>query len=149
MNDFAPKLTRHHGFTLIELMVVVAIIAILASVALPAYKNMVLRSHRSEAHGLIQAAQLGQEKFRLNNTTYAADFSDAAFARVCNNNVTSPCEGANQYYTLTVSGADASSYVLTATAQGTQADDTDCATITLTQTATDITYGPSTACWGR
>lgn len=139
MKDFAPKLLKQRGFTLIELMVVVAVIAILASVAFPSYKKVVLRSHRSEAYALLQAAQLGQEKYRLNHADYASDFSDTAFARV----------GTSQYYTLTVSGADAGNYVLTATATGTQTADTDCGTITLTQTATDITYGPSTACWGR
>lgn len=139
MKDFAPKLTGHCGFTLIELMVVVAIISILASVAFPSYKKMVLKSHRTEAHALLQAAQLGQEKFRINSSTYASDLTGSAFSRV----------GTSQYYALSVSGAGESGYLLTATAQGAQTDDTDCPTITLEQTASDVTYGPSSTCWSK
>lgn len=139
MKDFACKPTRHCGFTLIEMMVVVAVIAILASVAFPSYKKMVLKSHRTEAHALLQAAQLGQEKFRINSTTYSSSLSGNAFSRV----------GTSEYYDLSVSNASESGYLLTATAKGTQTDDTGCTTITLEQTASDITYGPSSACWSK
>lgn len=148
MTNFAQKPAKHRGFTLIELMIVVAAIGILAAVAYPSLASAIRKGHRGEAQGVIQAAQLGQEKFRVNNSSYAADFTDNAFLRVCKDNVRSPCESANSYYVLTVSGANGTSYTLTATAQGDQANDTGCTAITLTQTATDLTYAPN-KCWGK
>lgn len=148
---------KSSGFTLIEVMVVVAIVAILAAIALPAYQDYVMRSRRADAQAVLQAAQLAQEKFRLNNTSYAAtaDIVLAAnapyFGRVC---IISGgyCMSPSQFYRLTATvgtGVAASSdFTLTATAVGTQARDTSCAAITLTQTASGVTYGPN-GCWRR
>lgn len=149
MIKFAQKPAKHSGFTLIELMIVVVIVGILAAVAYPSYLNIIRKSHRSDGIALLQAAQLGQEKFRINSATYAdtGDLSNNAFARVCVFSGGS-CLSQNGYYSLTSTDNDASGYTLTATALGDQANDTDCPTISLTQSATDITYTPST-CWGK
>lgn len=149
MTNFAQQPAKHRGFTLIELMIVVAVIAILSAIAYPSYLSVIRKSHRSDGIALLQAAQLGQEKFRINSATYAdtGDLSNSAFARVCVFSGGS-CLSQNGYYSLTSTGNDASGYTLTATAQGDQANDTDCTAITLTQSATDITYEPS-ICWGK
>lgn len=133
------------GFTLIEVMVVVAIIGILTAIAYPAYKKFIYKGRRSEGTALLQAAQLGQEKYRINHSTYASDFSDTAFTRVCPSS--GACTSPGGYYSLTATG-NASGYTLTVTALGDQANDSVCTTITLTQDASDVTYTPS-ACWAK
>ena len=60
------------GFTLIELMVVVLVIAVLASIALSGYQKQIRKSRRAEAKQALSDISLRQEKFRTNNTTYAA-----------------------------------------------------------------------------
>lgn len=145
---------RESGFTLIEVMIVVVIVGIIASIALPSYQSSIRKSRRSDAHALLQAAQLAQEKFRLNNTSYAvtADFGNAAFTGVCVT-VGGQCRSQGGYYALTSTiGAGALAgvqYTLTATPIGTQASDTTCSTITIVQNAGGVTNGPTTTCWSK
>lgn len=62
--------TIQRGFTLIELMIVVAIVAILASIALPSYNDYLLRGRLAEAHGELAAMRSKLETFYLDNRTY-------------------------------------------------------------------------------
>ncbi len=143
--------SSQRGLTLIALMVVVSVISILAALAYPSYQSVVRKGRRQDALGLLQAAQLAQEKYRLSQTRFArdTDLADAAFSQVCRGNATSPCLSAGGFFALSVSAAsDASSYTLTATAQGDQARDSACATITVAQTASGPSYTPST-CWSK
>ncbi|HSG61501.1 MAG TPA: type IV pilin protein [Pseudomonadales bacterium] len=128
------------GMTLLELMIVVAIIGILAGIAYPSYQNSVLKSRRAEAHTDLFALQLAMEKARGNCATYASGFGTGG----CTSSQVNYTANSS-YYTLSISGASGSDYTLTATATGAQASDTDCATITLTR---DGTQGGTTAnCW--
>src|SRR5688500_11810739 len=61
------------GVTLIELMVVVALVAIIASIAVPSYRNYILRTQRTDATAALLRVTAAQEKFYLQNNTYAAD----------------------------------------------------------------------------
>lgn len=62
--------TIQHGFTLIEVMIVVAIVAILAAVALPSYNDYLLRGKLAEAHGELAAMRSKLETFFLDNRKY-------------------------------------------------------------------------------
>ena len=63
---------QYAGFTLIELMVTVAIIAILATVALPSYQNHVMRANRSAAASFLMEVANMQERYYLDARAYAA-----------------------------------------------------------------------------
>ena len=143
--------TRQSGVTLIELMVVMVIVAILAGIGYPSYRQYVVRSNRSEAKvGLIQAAQ-GLERcytqFNVynNNTavTGCAIFRDSLDT---GKSIVTP----NGYYTITGGSAvTAASYTLTATPNGAQANDTQCGNLTLDDKNVKGKTGTLTAaeCW--
>lgn len=132
------------GFTLVELMIVLAIVAILATIAIPSYKTHVIKSRRAEAHAaLMNIYLLEAEYFQDNDSgtlTYTTTLSelDPDFGTTTTNG----------HYDLTVAaGADGitSGFMATATAVGIQStDDTDCPTVTINQ---DGTKGPITSCW--
>ena len=65
------KCDSSHGFTMIELLVVLAIIAILAAVAIPSYTSQVRRSHRADAIAGASELQLKQERYRSTHASYA------------------------------------------------------------------------------
>jgi type IV pilus assembly protein PilE len=139
------------GFTLLELMIVVAVIAILAALALTSYRNQILKSKRAEGKQVISDLALRQEKWRLNNATYASTLGGVAgppptgllYSGGAGAMATKSPSG---YYNITLStpaatpvcpgtGAtpsSANSFRITATATGDQAEDTDCATIVIT-----------------
>lgn len=72
------KHTCHRGFTLIELMIVVAIVGILAGVAIPSYQNSVAKSKRAEARGQLLEVSQFMQRFYSQNDSYATDRAGAA-----------------------------------------------------------------------
>jgi len=128
------NIKKSSGFTLMELMIVVAIIGIIATIALPSYQDFVLKSRRSEAHSGLAKMQLQQEAHRMVNTTYTSSFGSGS------NDVNEPT---SDYYTFTMSGGSASAYTLKATAKSTQTADTSCTPMTINQSGTK---SPS-SCW--
>lgn len=133
------------GFTLIELMIVVAIVAIVAAVALPAYFDSVRKSRRSDAITALSQIAQAQERWRANNTTYTTALTSAGL------NVPNPSSG---YYTLAVSAVSGTAYTATATAAGAQVADTTCSSLTLAMAGGTISYtavpaANSNRCWNR
>mgnify|MGYP006196610023 CR=1 FL=1 len=133
-----------HGFTLIELMIVIVVVAILAAVAIPAYTDQVRRSHRADAINGVSDLQLRQERWRANHAEYAADMDtlmgSAAAATSFNNS--------HAYYDFVISGASATGYTVTANAKGSQADDTACKAMVATVAAGITTRTPAgNRCW--
>ncbi len=150
---------KSRGFTLIELMVVVAIIAILARIALPLYFNQVRKARRSEVEGAMQQLALAQERFRADCTTYATAFSFACPAGSAATFPTLASLYTSSFYTLAIDAANtnATQYRMTAAPVGTQANDSasgsSCGTLTFdfgVTTAGSITKTTSTGntnCW--
>jgi type IV pilus assembly protein PilE len=101
-------LARHAGFTLIELMITVAIVAILAAVAFPSYTAYIQRSRISDATGLLSMTRVRLEQFFQNNRKYG-DGSTCGVAMPANaNQFTVTCgwgsTGTNQTFLLTATG---------------------------------------------
>jgi type IV pilus assembly protein PilE len=134
---------RMKGVTLIELMIVIVVVAILASIAVPSYRQYVLRSHRVEAKTALLNLAAAQEKFYLENNTYA---TNAELATAPPDGLGLAATTENSWYTIAIAnGADATTFSATATATGTQTADTDCATFTLT--AQGVRTATSAVCW--
>ncbi len=140
------RFNRNSGFTLIELAIVIAILAILAAVAIPAYQSYVRKGKRADAQALLQAASIAQEKYRLNNPTYSSATTD--LSPPCP--TSGSCSSDQGNYTLaTPTSVTASTYTLTANAaSASQLADTGCTAIVYAVSGTTVTYSPA-ACWGR
>jgi type IV pilus assembly protein PilE len=130
--------TRQSGMTLVELMVVAAIVAILAAIAYPSYRAQVLRSHRTEAKvALMNTAQQLERCF----TRFQA-FDAVGCAIVF------PMTSENGLYVISAPALAATAYTLQATPQAGQADDTACLNLTLTDANVRNASGPNgPACW--
>jgi len=122
------KKIKNGGFTLIELMITVAIMGILATIAYPSYNDFVVRNNRAEApRELVRLANL-QEQLFVDSRAYTANISDLGVGS------TAVWETPNGLYKIS-SVVVGSTFTLTATAQGTQAtNDAACSAITLTDT---------------
>ena len=165
MNASTPRRDRPHprldrGFTLIELMVTMLVAAILLSIAIPSYNSYVLKSHRTDAKSaLVDLASLEERYFSTQNA-YTSIPSQLGYAGGA-----PPFTVGSGYYqitAITVIGATAptstasvgtpASYSITATAIGTQVQDTACATFTITSggvqtAATNGGVANNAACW--
>lgn len=135
---------RQKGVTLIELLIVVTIIAILGAIALPSYRRYVVRANRADAKVMLAQTAQALERCYTNSSPYAYNSAQ------CTATVTLPITNGSGTYT--VSGViAANTYTLTATPQGTQAQDTQCGNFVLTQAGVQTISGTSTVplCWRK
>ncbi len=109
---------KNRGFTLIELMIVVAIVAVLAAIAFPSYQNHLRKARRADAQSLMMDIANREQQYLLDARGYATGSGALALL-----NVTVP-DSVSTYYTVTVgTGATTPSYLITATALGPQVPD--------------------------
>ena len=143
MNQTTAK-RRQHGMTLLELMAVVMVIGILGMIAIPSYRQYVMRAQRTEAKTALMRLQTNQERFYLTNRRYTDDPVVLGFA------------GSNSErgtYAITIASADlVAGYTATAAprAGGTydMTNDAQCATFTINaQGVRGATGTASTTCW--
>ena len=131
---------KNKGFTLLELLIVIAIIGILAGVAYPSYMQYLLKSKRSEAQSILIELANRQEMYYLDHHQYAADLKTELGLSA------NPFITENGYYSVSSSSATATvDFTLTATAINTQAADTDCAKLGINQNLEKT--ATSSSCW--
>ena len=158
---------RKRGFTLIEVMIVVAVLAVLAAIAVPAYFDSIRKSRRADAITAINQVTQAQERWRANSPTYSPNLgsggllvTSAATAVTTSGTVSSSQFNIpSGYYRLRVStdsnlNANQTSYTVLATGIGSQASDSRCTSLTMTVTGGNFAYtstGTATAnqCWTR
>lgn len=136
------------GFTLIEMLVTIAVAGVLSSVALPSFEGQMQRARRADALVSMVQVQAAQERFRSNGASYGSLAAIGVAAR-----------SAAGHYTLQMASFDADGFAVSVTANGVQARDTACACMTLTSTGANVAYasgptpalsnpaGANRACW--
>ena len=159
----SKRMHRVTGFTIIELMIAVAVVGILAALALPSFMDSIRKSRRSEAFTALAAVQQAQERWRANNKTFTTTLADLQPA------IASTTQSG--YYSITILAPPAShlpglrtGYEATATAvSGTsQANDSQCSKLGVQMldgnllyagcgscTLAPSDYKPTNPCWTR
>lgn len=141
IEKMAEQRHTEEGFTLIEMMIVVAIVGILAAVAYPSYQEYMLRSRRAEGQTFLNEAAARQERFRAQNGTYTTTVSDLKL----------PYGDLSErgYYKLSITATNG--YTLTATRQGVQVADKKCGNLVLDgvgkKSLVDHNGGTVSTCW--
>lgn len=138
---------RQWGLTLVELMVVVAVMAILAAIAYPLYTNQVQKSRRADAKIALESIAMAQERFYTLNGRYTATLASLQ--------VSSDIQGGASdegYYTIAAptlaSGAQGFTATATASTSGAQSSDrANCTTFSINHLGTKTSTGSASNCW--
>ena len=120
------KKIANSGFTLIEVMIVIAIMGIIAAIAVPAYNDSVQASRRADCVAVLEEARQGLERFYAKNFTYVGAAAGTDYPNKA------PKTGNDAHCTI-AADTDATTYTLTATAVGPQVTD-KCGDLTITNT---------------
>jgi type IV pilus assembly protein PilE len=106
-----PSPDGQGGVTLIELVVVAASIAVLASIALPSYRSQVLRAQRTEARAALLALATAQEKFHLQCRHYATALDPGKDSDCVAASLDFPIRSERGYYAIRITSADDSGWI--------------------------------------
>lgn len=149
-------MSTHKGFTLIELMMVVAIIGILTAIAYPSYQGSIRKTNRSDAKDALLRIAAAQERFFFSNNGYTTDLSKLGLTAQSGSFFSTE----NHYQLTVTAGPTCTSagsktfpcYTVTATARGGQAADKACTTFAIDQTgrktaAKNDTSASTDICW--
>ena len=139
------------GFTLIELMIVVVIVAVLLTVALPAYQNSVIKSNRSAARGVLMNVLSREEQYFINNKVYTVNLSSIGLpASYYIDNQAEEVAVGDSVYKIELINLSTFTGVQ-AIPQNVQVKDTNCKTLTLSRTGAKTASGNFSSdpsqCW--
>lgn len=132
------------GFTLIEILIAVAIISIITAIAVPSYTNYITKANRTDAMNFLSEVAGEQQRFFSENNAYASKMSDLGYGTA--DTASSP----ENHYVISISAPTATSYVISATpATGSrQLKDTECQVFTISSTGVKANSGGTdTNCW--
>jgi type IV pilus assembly protein PilE len=128
MNNM-PNSRRQAGFTLVELMCVVAVTGILSSVAVPSFQNALHKARRTDAQVALWQLQLAQERYRADHTSYGTT-SELGVS------LSSP----SRQYAMSIVTVNDSGFTAQAVAVGAQASDATCRYMQLVSDGLNVTY---------
>jgi len=146
---------KNGGFTLIEMMIVIVVVAVLVGIALPAYQGQVIKTKRALGRGELLDIMARQEQYFVNNRQYAVSLASLGstnpYAIDTEGNEVATTSG-NAIYTIQLATSPApttTSYTLEAVPKGAQTKDTLCGTMTITSTGVKSSGGTGTTsdCW--
>lgn len=144
------------GFSLLDVVAALAIVALLACIALPSYRAQLMRANRAAARAALMALAAEQEKFYVECHAYATSLDGSATSTCGTSTLGFPASAGDGSYRLTITGADASGWTAVAEVVpgSPQEDDRRCRSLQIDEvgarTATDASGDASGAeCWSR
>ena len=151
-NTHIANRRQQFGITLIELMVVVAIIAIISAFAYPSYQRYVIKAKRTVAQNTLLQIADRQQQFFMDNKRFTADLTDLGFLAdphvVDDDGNTTVAGDAQAVYSLSLSNVTATTWTITAAPlNGQLTRDTYCGSLSITQAGTKGKTGASDNCW--
>jgi len=143
---------RQAGVTLIELMVVVAIVAAVFAFAFPSYERYIMRAKRAVGQNAVLQVADRQQQFFMDNKRYAADLTNLGFTAnpwiVDDDGASTVAGDGDAVYSLALSNVTATTWTVTATPLNAQLSrDTDCGNLTLTQAGAKGSSAGGANCW--
>jgi len=141
------KRSTGRGFTLVELMIVVAVVALLSAVAVPSYQTSVRKARRADARTALATTAQMMERYATEQG--ANGYRTAMLSDVGGPTVVAKASSDNGYYQLSFTNLTATAYTMRAVPQGGQVRD-DCATFTLDERGVRGLVGstkPVSECW--
>ena len=126
-----------NGLTLIEIMVTVAIVAIIAMVAIPSYQRQALKGKRADGMAILMDAAARQERYIIDNNQYASTMTALKFADALSQ---------KGHYKVTIALPTTTSYKMIAVAQGGQANDA-CKNLIIESNGARSSSSALTKCW--
>lgn len=150
MNTGNPKYQR--AFTLIELMVVVAIVAIVMAIAFPSYERYVVTGKRAVAQNALLQVADRQQQFFMDNKSFAGNLTNLGFAAnpwvVGDDGASTVAGDVDAVYSVTLTNVTQTTWTATAAPlHGQLSRDTNCGSLSITQAGTKASSGGGDNCW--